>query len=78
MICSCAARALSCPNPEGKGTTNSLKVSLPNIAVREERTNFLISHPNYAFEEAKNALPAKPAVACATMSPLVSAGLIGC
>jgi hypothetical protein len=79
VICTCASRSLSCPEPATVGTTRGMNVVLPHLDSAEERTKFLTAHPNYAFEEAKAPLQKpKPAVACQLVNPLVAASLPGC
>jgi hypothetical protein len=49
VICSCASRVLSCPEPTIVGTTKGLKVDMPELGNKESVKAWLGAHPNNAY-----------------------------
>jgi hypothetical protein len=49
VVCTCAARVLSCPEPSIVGTTKGLKVEMPELGNKASVKSWLASHPNNAY-----------------------------
>ena len=49
VVCTCASRVLSCPEPAIVGTTKGLKVDLPELGNKASVKAFLAKHPNNAY-----------------------------
>ena len=49
VVCTCASRVLSCPEPAIVGTTKGLKVDLPELGNKSSVKSWLAKHPNNAF-----------------------------
>lgn len=49
VVCTCASRALSCPEPSIVGTTKGLHVDLPQLGNKASVKAFLAKHPNNAY-----------------------------
>ena len=49
VVCNCAARAKSCPEPSIVGTTQGFAVKLPKLGDRASEAAFMKSHPNLAY-----------------------------
>lgn len=49
VVCTCAARVLSCPEPTIVGTTKGLKVDLPELGNKASVKAWLMSHPNNSY-----------------------------
>ena len=49
VVCTCASRTLSCPEPAIVGTTKGLHVNLPELGNKKSVQAFLAKHPNNAY-----------------------------
>jgi len=49
VVCTCASRVLSCPEPSIVGTTKGLHVDLPQLGNKASVKAFLAKHPNNAY-----------------------------
>lgn len=49
VVCTCASRVLSCPEPAIVGTTKGLHVDLPQLGNKASVKAFLAKHPNNAY-----------------------------
>ena len=49
VVCTCASRVLSCPEPSIVGTTKGLHVDLPELGNKLSVKGFLAKHPNNAY-----------------------------
>eukprot|EP00960_Hanusia_phi_P056475 763289-Hanusia_phi.AAC.2 len=49
VVCNCASRAKSCPEPSIVGTTQGFGVRLPKLGDRASVAAFMQSHPNLAY-----------------------------
>jgi hypothetical protein len=78
VICNCASRASSCPEPDIVGTTMGLGVHLPHLGNRKEAEAFLKAHPNDAYLRRKTVGKEAEPIICNNMLGLVAAGLPGC
>eukprot|EP00293_Proteomonas_sulcata_P019869 CAMPEP_0184305954 /NCGR_PEP_ID=MMETSP1049-20130417/15078_1 /TAXON_ID=77928 /ORGANISM="Proteomonas sulcata, Strain CCMP704" /LENGTH=116 /DNA_ID=CAMNT_0026618113 /DNA_START=235 /DNA_END=585 /DNA_ORIENTATION=- len=78
VVCQCAARSNSCPEPDVVGTTKGLHVPLPPLARPAAAKAFLKAHPNSAYLHVRPSSKGQDPIQCGTMSSLVSASLPGC
>ncbi|EKX50854.1 hypothetical protein GUITHDRAFT_151094 [Guillardia theta CCMP2712] len=78
VVCNCAARAKSCPEPSIVGTTQGFAVKLPKLGDRASEAAFMKSHPNLAYLHKNPSVKGRLAVGCSTINSIAAAGLPGC
>lgn len=78
VVCTCASRVLSCPEPAIVGTTKGLKVDLPELGNKGSVKAFLAKHPNNAYLHSKPTVKDRDPVGCSRINSIVAAGLPGC
>jgi hypothetical protein len=77
VVCTCAARVLSCPEPTIVGTTKGFKVEMPELGNKASVKAWLASHPNNAYLVRSRACARVPCVrvrACICGRRVLSSG----
>lgn|ERR1719217_623957 len=78
VVCTCASRTLSCPEPAIVGTTKGLHVNLPELGNKKSVQAFLAKHPNNAYLHNKPTIKDRDPIECSRINSIVAAGLPGC